>query len=47
MKGRIIFHHLCLREERNERLVSGRLKEELQRVAIVCDPLQRTDNRVK
>lgn len=32
--------HLCLLEERNERLVGGRLKEELQGVAIVIDPLQ-------
>jgi hypothetical protein len=32
--------HLCLLEERNERLVSRRLKQELQGVAIVIDPLQ-------
>ena len=32
--------HLCLLEERNERLIGGRLKEELQGVAIVIDPLE-------
>jgi hypothetical protein len=32
--------HLCLRKERNEWLVGGRLKEELQGVAIEIDALQ-------
>lgn len=32
--------HLSLRKERNEWLVGGRLKEELQGVVIVVDPLQ-------
>ena len=32
--------HLCLREERNERLIGGRLNEELQGVAIVGNSLQ-------
>ena len=32
--------HLCLSKERKERLVGGRLKEELQGIVIVVDPLQ-------
>ena len=32
--------HLCLRKKRNEWLVGGRLKEELQGVAIEIDALQ-------
>ena len=40
MECRVTLVHLCLLKERNERLVGGRLKEELQGVAIVIDPLQ-------
>ena len=44
MESGVTLVHLCLLEERNERLIGGRLEEELQRVAIVIDPLQRADD---
>jgi hypothetical protein len=44
---RITLEHLCLAKERNEWLVGGRLDEELQRVAIVIDPLQRVNDRLE
>lgn len=45
-EGGVTLDHLGLREERNERLVGGRLDEELQGVAIVSDPLQRANDRL-
>lgn len=42
---RVTLEHLCLCQERNEWLIGSRLDEELQRVAIVIDPLQRVNDR--
>ena len=47
LEGGVTLNHLGLREERNERLVGGRLDKELQGVTIVGDSLQRANDRLQ